>query len=388
MRRLTLLVLLLVTADLTLWSAVVPLLPHYRASLHLTTTQVGLVLAAFSAAVVVVAVPAGHLADRLGARAVTAAGVAMLAAATASLGLAGDFRELLAARVFQGAADAVVWTAGIAWVAAATPPLQRGRVIAVVEGGATVGIIAGPLVGGVATSLVGISVTFLGAAALLLVLLVWTLLEPPAAVRGAGGSRLADSLRASVREPVIAAAMAMILLVSVVGATLQLLVPLRLADLGFGRSGIGLVFTAAAVIGTGCTVLSGRGGDRVGRLPLAIAACAGLAVTAALLALPSGRAPFVAVVVAAAGVQSVLYAVGYPLGADGADRARIGHGVVQGIVNLVWGVGAVVGPVAGARLAQSAGTDVSYLVLAALCLVAAGGLERARRVAAAAGAGV
>jgi MFS family permease len=79
--------------------------------------------------------------------------------------------------------------------------------------------------------------------------------------------------------------------------------------------------------------------------------------------------------------MAVLYAVGYPLGADGADRAGLGHGVVLGVINLVWGVGAVVGPVAGSALSQAAGDRVSYALLAALCACSAAGLEAARRLA-------
>jgi len=66
-------------------------------------------------------------------------------------------------------------------------------------------------------------------------------------------------------------------------------------------------------------------------------------------------------------VQSILYAVGYPLSTDGADRAQLGHGFVLGVVNLMWGVGAVVGPLAGSRLADWEGTRASYAMLALIC---------------------
>lgn len=385
-RRLTALVMLLVTADLTLWSAVVPLLPHYRSALHLTTTQAGLVLAVFSAAVVVVAVPAGHVADRLGPKRVTAAGVAAMLLATVLLGVAQNLGELLVARTIQGAADAAVWTAGVAWVAAETPVARRGRVVAVVEGGATVGIILGPLVGGVVSSVLGIRGAFLASAAVLAVLVLWTLFEPAAELPSEPPPGLRRAVALSVRDPVIGAAVGMILLVSVVGATLQLLVPLYLAAHGVSRSGIGIVYTVAALLGTAATLVSGRLGDRIGRLTLAAAASVLLAATAVGLALSGGRVAVIAITVAGSGVMAVLYAVGYPLGADGADRAGLGHGVVLGVINLVWGVGAVVGPVAGSALSQATGDRVAYAVLALLCACSAVGLEAARRIAAPAAA--
>ena len=57
MRRLIALVSLLVAVDLTLWSAIVPLIPHYRAELGLTKVESGWLVAAFSLSVVVVAIP-------------------------------------------------------------------------------------------------------------------------------------------------------------------------------------------------------------------------------------------------------------------------------------------------------------------------------------------
>jgi MFS family permease len=76
----------------------------------------------------------------------------------------------------------------------------------------------------------------------------------------------------------------------------------------------------------------------------------------------------------------VLYAVGYPLGADGADRAGLGHGVVMGMVNLAWGSGAVAGPIAGSGLATWTGGNAAYLVLGCLALASGIAVRMMRRV--------
>ena len=164
-----------------------------------------------------------------------------------------------------------------------------------------------------------------------------------------------SALRASLGESLITASVVMIMVVAVVGAALQLLVPLHLSSLGMDRTGIGLVVFG----GRGAR---GRGGGHHrpgrrpgGRVPLAAGACAALAVLTGLFALPESLAVFVVLVVGAPAVQSILYAVGYPLSTDGADRAQLGHGVVIGVVNLMWGVGAVIGPVAGSRIAALGG---------------------------------
>ncbi|MEA2184970.1 MAG: hypothetical protein QOF69_4155, partial [Solirubrobacteraceae bacterium] len=82
----------------------------------------------------------------------------------------------------------------------------------------------------------------------------------------------------------------------------------------------------------------------------------------------------------AAPAMSVLYGIGYPLGADGADAAGLGHGLVMGMVNLVWGLGAVVGPVVGPAIGAKAGDSTAYVVLAALCLLTAVALRIPARV--------
>jgi MFS family permease len=171
----------------------------------------------------------------------------------------------------------------------------------------------------------------------------------------------------------------MILVVALVGGALQLLVPLHLSSLGVNRSGIGLVYSVGAVLGAGVVIITARVGDRVGRVPLATGACAALAVLTACFALPAGIAVFVGLVIACSGAQSILYAVGYPLSTDGADRAQLGHGVVLGVVNLMWGIGAVVGPVAGSRLADWQGTRASYALLAVVCAATAVMFVRVQR---------
>lgn len=371
MRRLIAIVCGLVVCDLTLWSAIVPLLPHYRRQLGLTTLQVGWMLAAFSVAVVLVAVPIGHLADRWGARRVTALGTIALAGSTVGLAFAGSFAELVAARLLQGGADAAVWGGGLAWVAARSPAERRGEAVGYAQAAATVGIIAGPFVGGVLTSAVGIRATFLGVAVVCGALLLCVLTEPDSGIDPHRRASMRWALRASLGESLITASVVMIMVVAVVGAALQLLVPLHLSSLGMDRTGIGLVFSVGAVLGAVAVVTTARVGDRVGRVPLAAAACAVLAVLTGLFAVPAGLAVFVVLVVVAAAVQSILYAVGYPLSTDGADRAQLGHGVVIGVVNLMWGVGAVIGPVAGSRIAHWEGARVSYLLLAIVCAATA-----------------
>ena len=379
MRRLTLLIALLTVMDLATWSAVVPLIPHYRAELALSSFQAGLVLAAYSVAVLFVAIPTGHLADRFGPKRLTAVGAGAMLAGTAGLAFADSLAVLLGSRLLQGTADAIIWSAGVAWVAEETPVADRGRSIGIIQAAATLGIIVGPSVGGVAASALGIRVTFLSLAALLGGLFVWVLLE--VAPQPVGHVvPLAASLRSSVRDGLILASVTVMFVVAVVGGALQLLVPLHLASAGMSQAGLGAVYTTGALLGSAVAVASGRVGDRIGRTTLAPVGCVLLGVLVGLLALPWPLGGFAAVVIATSGAQAVLYAVGYPLGADGADRAGLGHGVVMGMVNLAWGSGAVAGPIAGSALATWTGGNAAYLVLGCLALASGTAVRMMRRV--------
>jgi MFS transporter, DHA1 family, solute carrier family 18 (vesicular amine transporter), member 1/2 len=379
LRRLIALVSLLVALDLMLWSAIVPLIPHYRAELGLTKVESGWLLAAFSLAVVVVAIPVGHLADRIGARRVVAAGGAAMAAATLGLGFAGSFWVLLAARAMQGVGDAAVWGAGVAWIAARAPADRRGEAVSFSNAAAVAGVIAGPFVGGIATSTFGIRPTFSVLATLSLALAGWALLEPDAQADPDRHVGVRPAIAAAFSESLILASVVMILAVAVIGGALQVLVPLHLSAAGIARSGIGAVYSAGAMLGAVAILLSGRAGDRFGRIPLAVAACIALALLTAFLALPLSAALVIAVVIATGPVQSILYAVGYPLSADGADRAQLGHGIAIGIVNLTWGVGAVAGPILGPGAAQALGDRASWVLLAILAALAAAAIAAPAR---------
>ena len=101
---------------------------------------------------------------------------------------------------------------------------------------------------------------------------------------------------------------------------------------------------------------------------MAVGGTAVLGAMVATLALPLSVPWFVVLVIIVFGLEAVLYATAYPLSVDGADRSAIGHGVVLGIVNLAWGIGAVIGPLAAPGLSHIAGSDGAYVLLAVFSL--------------------
>ncbi len=118
---------------------------------------------------------AGACSDRFGASRAFAAGLTVFTLASMACGLAPSLGLLIAARVVQGSAAALMLPASLALVRQAFgDPLARARAIALWTAGGAVAAAAGPVAGGVLTSLVSWRAIFflnLPAGAVILVLL-------------------------------------------------------------------------------------------------------------------------------------------------------------------------------------------------------------------------
>ncbi|MEW9551139.1 MFS transporter [Nonomuraea sp. NPDC050783] len=99
---------------------------------------------------------AGALSDRVGARRAYGGGLVLFALASAACGLSPGLGVLVAARLVQGAAAAVMMPASLALVRQGFPDqVSRGRAIAVWTMGGAAAVAAGPVLGGALTASVG-----------------------------------------------------------------------------------------------------------------------------------------------------------------------------------------------------------------------------------------
>ncbi|MES2390240.1 MAG: MFS transporter [Acidobacteriota bacterium] len=114
--------------------------------LHLSETQIGALLSAFSFAYGLAQLPIGPLLDRFGARRVLGAGVALWSAAQVAVRWVATLSGFLMLRALLGSGEAPFYPASVKLIADTVPAPQRGRAMAAVNASAMAGqVIAPPL---------------------------------------------------------------------------------------------------------------------------------------------------------------------------------------------------------------------------------------------------
>ena len=152
--------------------------PLIQDQLGLSNTQLGLLLSAFFWSYVPGQLPAGWLAERLDARRLLAAGLALWALATVLTGLAQGFLILLMVRVLLGAGESVMFPASFKILAREALEAQRGRANGLLAAGLSFGSAFGTLFGGLLMAWLGWRAVFIlfGCASLLW---LWPWLRTP-----------------------------------------------------------------------------------------------------------------------------------------------------------------------------------------------------------------
>ena len=151
--------------DIVAYSIAVPVLPDLTRRLGASPTMIGLLFASFGVSVLALSLPMGALSDRMGRKTPLVLGLLALAASTVMFAFAERLPSLFAARLVQGAADAVTWVVGFALLADLFGPAERGRVMGFVMSGTTFGFMVGPTAGGWLYEAGGTEVPFLCVAA-------------------------------------------------------------------------------------------------------------------------------------------------------------------------------------------------------------------------------
>jgi MFS family permease len=146
---------------------------------HASLLTLGLLLAVYDGAEVLLKPLFGSLADRIGARPVLLGGLVAFAVASAAFVIAGNPAWVGLARFGQGAAAAAFSPAASVLVSRLTPEGAQGRGFGRYGAWKGLGYTVGPVLGGVLIAAGGFSLLFLTLAGLAAVIAVWALFAVP-----------------------------------------------------------------------------------------------------------------------------------------------------------------------------------------------------------------
>jgi MFS transporter, DHA1 family, multidrug resistance protein len=361
-------------------SMIIPILPLFAQTFGVSLALVGVLLAVQAVPRLFVSVPAGRLADRIGAHRLLA--ISCLVSVVASIGsmLAPSFVFLVAMRVVQAVAVAGSQTAGLTYAASIGGSSRRGRKISIYQGSFLLGNGVGPVLGGVLAVQFGYRVPFGIYAAIALVVGIWIVLRLPdprtTDVTSAGESEEAEGgARMSVWTMLVTGAILTACLMGLLSAYTRsgsrdyALVVLS-NERGIGTGVIGLSLTVLFLLNVAAMYVVGALIDQFG--PRAVMGPSWIMVgigLALLAAVPFTWALFVAV---------ILYGLGAGFG-NSAPAVQIANsvssssrGAALGLYRTFNDIGLVVG--AAVMALAAAVLDVTWGVWLNVALVLAAGV--------------
>ena len=365
--QLTIFVRAIFLAESAFYAVVPPLIPVFVAQTRMTTTEVGVLVAAYPAGILAAAIPAMMLVARRGVRATTIVGLGLLVVATLVFAWSASPWLLDAARLTQGIGGGVAWAGALAWLTNASPAGRRASVIGGAVGAALIGMVIGPSIGS-AASVAGRGLVF---SVIAVVMGLLALVAPRGPVAAGLEQDSFGALFALLRNRNAVLGIALLGVIGVVNGTMATLVPL-LVTLHRGASAtIAAIFVTSYLLAAGWNVLLGRLADRIGRL---IPVIGGFIVAAALLpVLPAvgGLFPLAVAAVIAGSAASGLWSPTAAIVADGALPGPTGQAVAVATMNAAWAAGGAVGAVGVAGIADASGLGLPFALVGGLCALAA-----------------
>jgi MFS family permease len=366
-RRLLILASVMVFFDVAFYAAIAPLLPGYVARFDLSKAQAGVLAASYAAGTLLSSLPAGLVATRMGPRRTVIGGLLLLGASSVVFGFGATIAVLDAARFVQGISGALIWSGALTWLITTADPERRGSVIGTVLGTAVAGALVGPLLGAIAAE-VGTRLVFgaVMAAAVVLAGFAVRLPETGAPER----QELREVAATMVSRPLLSAT-AFVAVPSLMFGAVEVLVPLRISELGGGHAMIAAGFIVGAGLEAVLAPIAGRYSDRVGRrtpFVVGIGICAG-----AMLGI--GLAQALDVVLAALILGSlgagICFTPAMTTLSEIAESSGLHQGFSAGLSNMAWSAGQVAGALAGGGIAGAAGYAAPSLGVACLLLFTA-----------------
>ncbi len=367
MRRLLVLASIMVFFDVAFYAAIAPLLPDYVAEFDLSKAEAGILAASYAAGTLLASMPAGLVATWAGPRRTVIGGLLLLGCSSLVFGRANEIALLDAARFAQGVSGALIWSGALTWLITTAPPERRGSVIGTALGTAVAGALVGPILGAIAAE-VGTATVFSGVLFIALILAAFASRLPEA---GPPERQPLREVAATIATRPVITGTAFVAIPSLMFGAVEVLVPLRIDELGGGHLAIAGGFIVGAAMQATLSPVAGRVSDRIGRRVPFVGGIAICAVSMVGIAGGQALGPILAALVLGALGAGICFAPALTTLSEAADLSGLHQGFAAGLSNMAWAAGQTVGALAGGGLAGAAGYAMPSLAIAGLLFVTA-----------------
>jgi DHA1 family tetracycline resistance protein-like MFS transporter len=344
--------------------AIAATLGRYAAGRHASLVELGVLLALYDGAEVLLKPAFGALADRIGARPVLLGGLLAFAAASAGFVVAGEPDALAVTRLAQGAAAAAFSPAASTLVARLSPDRHQGRWFGSYGAWKGLGYTLGPLLGGALVTLGGFPLLYATLAGLALAVAGWAATTVPATPPVPRARETLLGLARRLSQPSFVQPT-----VALAAATAALSVGVGFLPVRGAAAGLGPLATGAAV-----SLLYDTG-----HLPGPAGTATGLILTAAGFAaaalLPGPAALGIAALTIGIGT-GIVTPLGFAALAAAAPPGRLGQ--TMGAAEVGRELGDAGGPLLVGAIAVPAGLGLGLVSLAAALLGAAAAVATRR----------
>jgi DHA1 family inner membrane transport protein len=353
------------------WSGVTPLIPSYIDQYDLSDFQGGLVLSVASFGILVISIPASMVTRIINPRDMTLASMAVIAVSGYAMWVAPGYWWIIAARLVFGLGFGTLYVSMTAWLDDAAGD-KSARVLALTTSIVGVAATVAPALTGSVAHHFGLSAPFVGLAAITTLLFVILLFDRSGTgLKKEPAPPLRELTRAASADPGLSTMLLLTIAAATLWMTADLLVPLRLDDVGLDVAAIGITFSISALIFVGASALTARRAERWARPRLAGWWTLGLAATTALPTAFSGL-PVTLIFLVGAGVTTgVIVALTYPFGLQAVERGAVTVAVMSAMANIIWALTGMAGPTVGGAFAEWAGDQVAFGALALVSAVVA-----------------
>jgi len=346
------------------------LLPLYMLEIGASPAFAALVVGLRGFGVLLFDVPAGMLVARFGDKPVLLGGLSLIFTGLLLLGVTTEPLLLGFAAVALGSGHAAWMLGRQSYLADVCETQELGRAIAAMAGLQRGGALIGPVAGGALAGFAGFPVAFAaGVASAVLagaIVLAFARAVPPHENPDASLAGTLAVLRA--QRGVLATAGGSALVLQLMRATRQLLIPLFGQAAGLDVTTIGLVYSLATVVDIALFYPSGVLADRFGRKWSAVPSMALYALGLALLPLASGFWSLLAIATLLGFANGIGTGVVMIIGADLA-RASGRHGQFLGLWRLIGDFGISGAPLLVGTVVKAAGLAAASLTVAGLGVI-------------------